>query len=242
MLQWSENLYSEYLVGPLCTIQDRAKFAENLAADWYRQRWPLIPREELLASTVEFPHLGADGEETTTKILLHKRRVPPEALAGEAPVNVCSPCRTALWAKRPTVPKLALINDLWLGRHPPMFQCANLAHQLLLALGRVVSTKLYLSSKGADTAVRQEKESWRQKFLQYAIQGTSIVFGNGKVDQAMRSFPPEPDMVKDTFVAVFAGAHEEDGPILSEAQQQARALKAMRTEVALQVHKDLFDE
>ena len=242
MLQWSENLYSEYLVGPLCTIQDRAKFAENLAADWYRQRWPLIPQEELLASAVDFPHLGADGEETTTKILLHKRRVPPEALAGEAPVNVCSPCRTALWAKRPTVPKLALINDLWFGRHPPMFQCANLAHQLLLALGRVVSTKLYLSSKGADTAVRQEKESWRQKFLQYAIQGTSIVFGNGKVDQAMRSFPPEPDMVKDTFVAVFAGAHEEDGPKLSEAQQQARALKAMRTEVALQVHKGLFDE
>ena len=30
MLHWSENLYSEYLAGPLCTIQDRAKFAKTL--------------------------------------------------------------------------------------------------------------------------------------------------------------------------------------------------------------------
>ena len=47
--------------------------------------------------------------------------------------------------------------------------------------------------------------------MQYAIKGTSIVFGNGKVGQAMMSFPPEPGMLKDTFVAVFAGAEEEDG-------------------------------
>ena len=242
MLHWSENLYSEYLVGPQCCIQDRAAFADNLAAEWYHERWPLIPREELMASAVDFPHPDAEGEDTTTKILLHKRRVPPEALAGEAPVNVCADCRSALWARRPRIPKLALVNDLWLGRHPPLLRNANLAHQLLLALGRVVSTKLYLSSKGADTAVRQEQESWRQKFLQYAIKGTSIVFGNGKLDQAMRSFPPEPGMLKETFVAVFAGPDEENGIALSEAQQQQRALKAMREEVALQVDKQLFDK
>ena len=58
----------------------------------------------------------------------------------------------------------------------------------------------------------------------------------------MMSFPPEPDMLKDTFVAVFAGAEEEDGLTLSETQQQEKALEAMRSEVALQVHKDLFDK
>ena len=242
MMQWSENLHSEYLVGPQCTIQDRRAFAENLSAEWYHRRWPLIPRDDLLASAVDFPHEDAEGEETTTKILLHKRRVPPEALAGEVPVRVCTDCRTALWAKRPTVPRLALVNDLWLGRHPPLLRAANLAHQLLLALGRVVSTKLYLSSKGADTAVRQERESWRQKFLQYAIKGTSIVFGNGRADQAMRSFPPEPGVLKETFIAVFAGADEDEGVTLTDEQKQARAVKAMREEIGLQVEKSLFDQ
>ena len=108
-----------------------------------------------MASAIDFPHFDADGAETSTKILLHRRRVPPEALTGETPVNVCDDCRNALWARRPKVPTLALVNDLWLGRHPPMFRSANLAHQLLLALGRVVSTKLYLSNNGADTAMRQ---------------------------------------------------------------------------------------
>ena len=242
MMQWSENLHSEYLVGPQCTIQDRRAFAENLSAEWYHRRWPLIPRDDLLASAVDFPHEDAEGEETTTKILLHKRRVPPEALTGEVPVRVCTDCRTALWAKRPTVPRLALVNDLWLGRHPPLLRAANLAHQLLLALGRVVSTKLYLSSKGADTAVRQERESWRQKFLQYAIKGTSIVFGNGRADQAMRSFPPEPGVLKETFIAVFAGADEDEGVTLTDEQKQARAVKAMREEIGLQVEKSLFDK
>ena len=242
MMQWSENLHSEYLVGPQCTIQNRRAFAENLSAEWYHRRWPLIPRDDLLASAVDFPHEDAEGEETTTKILLHKRRVPPEALAGEVPVRVCTDCRTALWAKRPTVPRLALVNDLWLGRHPPLLRAANLAHQLLLALGRVVSTKLYLSSKGADTAVRQERESWRQKFLQYAIKGTSIVFGNGRADQAMRSFPPEPGVLKETFIAVFAGADEDEGVTLTDEQKQAKAVKAMREEIGLQVEKNLFDQ
>ena len=105
----------------------------------------------------------------------------------------------------------------------------------VLALGRVVSTKLYLSSKGADTAVRQERESWRQKFLQYAIKGTSIVFGNGRADQAMRSFPPEPDVLKETFIAVFAGADEDEGITLTDEQKQAKAVKAMREEIGLQV-------
>ena len=60
-----------------------------------------------MASATDFPHVDAEGAETSTKILLHRRRVPPGALTGEAPVNVCNDCRTALWAKRPSLPKMA---------------------------------------------------------------------------------------------------------------------------------------
>ncbi|CAK0841403.1 unnamed protein product, partial [Prorocentrum cordatum] len=242
MQQWSENLHSEYLVGDKCTIKDRAQFADCLSAEWYHQRWPLIPRDELMSSAVNFPHDDCEGSPTSTKILLHKRRVPPEALEGKVPVKVCDDCRKVLWSDHPKVPLMALVNDLWLGRHHPLLRKAALAHQLLLALGRVVSTKIYLSSKGADKAVRQEQQSRRQKFLQYAMQGTAIVFGNGNVDHATRSFPPEPDMLRDTFVAVCAGADDdEEGAPLTEEQKQERALRAMREEVALHVDKAEYD-
>ncbi|CAK0850189.1 unnamed protein product, partial [Prorocentrum cordatum] len=242
MQQWSENLHSEYLVGDKCTIKDRAQFADCLSAEWHHQRCPLIPRDELMSSAVDFPHNDCEGSPTSTKILMHKRRVPPEALEGKVPVKVCEDCRRDLWSDHPKVPLMALLNDLWLGRHHPLLRKAALAHQMLLALGRVVSTKIYLSSKGADKAVRQEQQSWRQKFLQYAMQGTAIVFGNGNVDHAMRSFPPEPDMLRDTFVAVFAGADDdEEGTPLTEEQKQERALRAMREEVALHVDKAEYD-
>ena len=69
------------------------------------------------------------------------------------------------------------------------------------------------------------------------------MFGNGNVDHAMRSFPPEPDMLKDTFVAVFAGADDDaDGIPLTDEEKQARALRAMRNEVALHVDKTAYDQ
>ena len=119
---------------------------------------------------------------TSTKVLLHKRRVSAAALPGEAKVWVCTTCHEAFWSKKPYLSKFAFTNYLWLGRHPPMFRDATLAHQLLLALGRVVSTKVYLSSKGVDESVRQGPQTWRQKFLQQGIKGIAIVYGNGKVD------------------------------------------------------------
>ena len=208
MMSWSETLYKEYIAGPSSTIPDRAGVADLLDVERYKSRWPDIPTEELVASCVGFPFVDDEGNDVSKEVLLHKRRVPEAALKGEADVPICAHCRSALWKPKPTLPKMALANDLWLGRHPPLLRRANLAHQLLLALGRVVSTKVYLSSKGGDIAVRQERESWRQKFLQYGMKGTAIVFGNGRVDEAMESFPPEPDVVKDTFVAVFSGPED----------------------------------
>ena len=78
------------------------------------------------------------------------------------------------------MPRYALANWLWLGRHPPLFRMATIGDQLLLALGRVVSTKVYISSKGVGQVARQHRDSWRQKLLQYGMAGTAIVFGNGR--------------------------------------------------------------
>ena len=63
--------------------------------------------------------------------------------------------------------------------------------------------------------MRQHATAWRQKFLQQGIHGTAIVFGNGNGSEAMNSSPPEDDVLRDTFVAVFTGpenprAHEQE--------------------------------
>ena len=131
---------------------------------------------------------------------------------------------------------------MWLGRHDPLFRKASLGHQLLLALGRVVSTKVYLSSKGTNQSTRQHLETWRHKFLQQGMSGTSIVYGNGSVNDAMKSFPPSAEVLQDTFVAVFGGAEVSSADNLSKAQQEQVAREALRREVGLKVEKSLFDK
>ena len=123
-----------------------------------------------------------------------------------------------------------------------MFRDASLGHQLLLALGRVVSTKVYLSSKGVNQPVRQHAEVWRHKFLQQAIHSTAIVYGNGSVDHAMEKFPPSPEVLQDTFAAVFCGPESSHDVALSEAVRESMAREAMRKEVQLQVDKHLFQK
>jgi hypothetical protein len=57
-----------------------AKVAELLSADWYKEHWPLIPPQELDASSVDLSHLAPDGKTLVkTKVLMHKRRVSSNA-------------------------------------------------------------------------------------------------------------------------------------------------------------------
>ena len=149
------------------------------------------------------------------------------------------------------MPKFALANCLWLGRHPTILRETNLAHQLLLALARVVSTKVYLSSKGKDEAARQQATAWRQKFLQTGMQGTAIVFGNGDTSEALAEFPPSDDVLQDSFVAVFTGPETPTPAELqsihgsSRADAEARAKMAqtaLRKEIHLHVEKHLLDQ
>ena len=182
---------------------------------------------------------------------MHKRRVSEDACAGKEAVHVCRACKDSYKGQNPRIAPYALSNFLWLGRHPPLLRQATLGHQLLLALGRVVSTKVYLSSKGVDERARQHAETWRQHFLQSGIQGTSIVFGNGSVDAAMDSFPPSAQDLQDTFVAVFTGPERptaleqaaidgEDAE--AERQREEMARRRLRKEVELAVTRNEFND
>ena len=74
----------------------------------------------------------------------------------------------------------------------------------------MVSTKVYLSSKGVDESTRQHLQSWRQKFLQQGMSGTAIVYGNFDVSDAMASFPPSAEVLQNTFVVFCGWGHTSD--------------------------------
>jgi len=248
---WNDELSLEFIAGDDSFMDAPAKVAALLSADWYKEQWPLIPPEELDASSVDLPYLAEDKVTlVTTKVLMHKRRVPEGACAGTERVPVCRECKDCYKGQNPRLCKYALSNFLWLGRHPPLLRKAPLGHQLLLALGRVVSTKVYLSSKGVDEHARQHAETWRQQFLQSGIQGTSIVFGNGSSGAAMESFPPSTEDLRDTFVAVFTGpehptADEQEAidgeDKKSEDRRLQMAQQRLKKEVELAVSRGEFE-
>ena len=138
-LHWSEELKSVCLAGRRCFMRNPRAVCKLLSCERYEERWPLIPKEELRASSVELPH-GSDG--ASMRVLLHKRRVSVAQALGEEPVLMCSDCYEAFEPSSPWLCKYALANDLWLGRWDPLFRRANLSHQMLLALARVVLTKV----------------------------------------------------------------------------------------------------
>ena len=93
--------------------------------------------------------------------------------------------------------------------------------------------------------------SWRQKFLQRGMEGTAIVFGNGDASTALAEFPPSPEVLQESFVAVFTGPEK---PTATEqramqgssaedlAMQKRMAVQALRKEVDLWVDKDEIDQ
>ena len=234
-----------------CFMPNPGAVASLLSVEWYKSQWPSIPPEELDASAVDFPHKAVDDTPTSTKVLMHRKRVSQDALDGKATVAICKCCYNAYKSKNPTLSKTALSNFLWLGRHHPLLREASLGHQMLLALARVVSTKVYLSSKGVDEAARQQAASWRQRFLQSGIQGTAIVFKNASADQALAGFPPTGEELQKTFAAVFTGPENPteaqqadiDGTELQhEMARLAMARARLRKEVEFQVDKELLDK
>jgi hypothetical protein len=198
---WQEDLYEVYLAGEYCFMQSPKKVAEMLRWERYHEHWPDIPVEELRGSAVSLG-AGAPGDEPL--LLLHKRRVNDQQRRGDAPVFVCEDCHDAFSLKQPRMCRFALANHMWLGRWLPLFRDANLSHQMLLALARVVTTKVVLRPEG-NTRQRtgDNTSAWDFLFHQSGMIGSAILFGNGSCKHALEHFPPSE--VQGEFAVSFVG-------------------------------------
>ena len=150
-----------------------------LNVDRYGLRWPLIPSEELHASSVQHP------EHPGWRWLLHSRRVPVESPAeateltcsapqpaddrpsgasrpaderprcagvGDATALVwaCWECISDLCAKKPKMPLNGLTNDNWIGRERAHVRGASKATKMLASLGRCCWRQVRLGKGSPD--------------------------------------------------------------------------------------------
>ena len=152
---WLEQLHSLYTAGEQCSMARPDKVWKMLEVKRYAERWPLIAATgEMEASSVTVQAVEHNSNKRPKRIceyrvLLHKRRVNETQSSGGAEVHVCPECEEACEGHNPWLCKYALANDLWLGRWDPLFRNANLSHQMLLALARVVTTKIVLRPDGS---------------------------------------------------------------------------------------------
>ena len=129
-------------------VQNVAQVNKILCVRRYAERWPLIPKAELFASSIVHPSFP------DMKWLLHTRVValqpdtfgfrgsnaeePGSAGVGDATKScyLCHLCSSKLLRKHPKMPAPALANDMWLGRMPPVLSDLTSSEQMLLCLGR----------------------------------------------------------------------------------------------------------
>ena len=126
------------------------KVDEFLNADTYSQRWPKIPKHELLGTSVKHPFLEDSRWLLDTKgmseILTGDNCVKLDA-EGKAPkVKACLACALDLCSQHPQMPRMALANDNLMLKEPCVFhdESGNPlsdATLLLLALARAVVVK-----------------------------------------------------------------------------------------------------
>ena len=121
------------------------KVDEFLNADAYGQRWPKIPKHELLGTSVKHPFLEDSRWLLDTKgmseILTGDNCVKLDA-EGKAPkVKACWACALDLCSDHPQMPRMALANDNLMLREPSVFHDLSDATLLLLALARAVVVK-----------------------------------------------------------------------------------------------------
>ena len=121
------------------------KVDEFLNADAYGQRWPKIPKHELLGTSVKHPFLEDSRWLLDTKgmseILTGDNCVKLDA-EGKAPkVKACWACALDLCSNHPQMPRMALANDNLMLREPSVFHDLSDATLLLLALARAVVVK-----------------------------------------------------------------------------------------------------
>ena len=139
-------------------LQSPEKVHKLLDVDRYSARWPLIPSEELQASSVEHPY------HPEWRWLLHSRRVPltrrvgttrghaallPVAQATRQERSACAgvgdpayavwtcwDCLASLGAQQPRMPLNGLTNDNWIGREKVHVRDATPATKMLSSIAR----------------------------------------------------------------------------------------------------------
>ena len=214
----------------MCIRDSPCEVWSLLSTEAYVQRWPLIPKAELEASSVE---VTCDG--VTRLVLLHKRRVTPAMLQGTAAAPVCHDCFAAFRvAKGVKLCRYALPNDLWLGRQDPLLAEANLAHQLLLAKARVVAWKIILRKDESTAAGKCKQDAasnkWDFLFNQSGFVGSAILFSNSDAKRALDTVPAR--SIVESFAITVCG------PL--EVHQQEEAKKAVSKIAKLMVNREEF--
>ena len=81
---WKEELWEVFLAGEQCFMLNPDAVWKFLSVERYKQRWPLIPEAELLASSVSV----SDSFGQKVQVLLHKRRVDGDMTCGNSPASV----------------------------------------------------------------------------------------------------------------------------------------------------------
>ena len=243
-LLWREVLHDVFLAGPHCFMESPALVAELLAWEHYHQHWPDILATELKASAVK---LRIGESQDRRLVLLHKRRVHEPQATSDQPVCACEDCYEAFRHKKPLLCKYSLANHPWLGRWDPLFRNANLAHQMLLALARIVTTKVVLRPEGRATSRSGDGAQWDFLFHQSGMIGSAILFGNADAKEALAVFPPK--TVNGEFAVSFISKPKESGPKgcpegserdeSGEAQKEAR--RVVQGIAKLKVHRAEFD-
>jgi hypothetical protein len=134
-----------------------------LDVERYAKRWPLIPPEELHASSVQHPN------NVQWRWLLHSRRVPVKSSGASLPgtdtrppcagigdefgiVFCCWDCLVDIAARKPKMPLNACANDNWIGRERRHVREASQATKMLASLGRCCWKQLRLGRRGDPAA------------------------------------------------------------------------------------------
>ena len=182
-------------------LQNPKRVQELLSVERYQERWPLIPPEELHASSIQHP------DNPSWRWLLHSRRVPvlpnsgalqsaaedpdrpPCAGIGDAsmPVWSCRECQQDLCGPHPKLPLNAVANDNWIGREKLLVRNASRATHWLSSLGRFCWKQVRLGRGPSSSGAAQPAGDVRQT----GVNGNTIFFAQPTAEVPRMTMPPD---------------------------------------------------
>ena len=201
-------------------VDSAEKIHDLLDVERYIRDWPLIPKQELYASSIQHPRYPE------YRWLLNTRRAPVRARAGEEvtpsgtatehatdheqahdpqpicagvgdpnkAVWLCDVCKRALCRRQPSMPFFALANWCWGGRVHPAFQELPIAMRLLLNIGRPLMRLIVLQ--------HSENEEDQEK----GLVGNTILLAQPHPKAVLQHLPPSMQETQEYFSVVFKSA------------------------------------